>query len=102
MVVALVVSSTSTQLCAITTSSPGLAFTHYHASLSYRQSTVLARLRTGACDLGAYKARYEHEHLICPCGSKPQTRKHFLLYCPPLRLPARHTPLLSLTQKHHP
>lgn len=50
-----------------------------HPSLA--QSTLLARLRTGTCDLGAYKAHFEPERLMCLCGGKPETRKHFFLHC---------------------
>ena len=33
---------------------------------------------TSACDLGAYKAPFELEQLICACGGEPETREHFL------------------------
>ncbi|KAG0653194.1 hypothetical protein C6P46_003469 [Rhodotorula mucilaginosa] len=52
-------STTGAQLCAITTSPPGLAFTPFHSSLSRRQSTLLTRPCTGACNLSAYKAHFE-------------------------------------------
>ena len=75
-------SPTGAQLCAITTSPPGLAFTRFHSSLSRSQSTLLTQLRTGACDLGAYKAHFEPERLLCACGGEPETQEHFLLHCP--------------------
>ena len=62
-------SSTSCQLRAVTSSPPGLAFTRFHSTLSRRQSTLLTRLRTGACDLGAYKAHFEPERLLCACAA---------------------------------
>jgi hypothetical protein len=52
-------SPTGGQLCAVASSPPGPAFSHLHSTLSHCQSTLLTRLRTGACDLGAYKAHFE-------------------------------------------
>ena len=52
-------SPTGGQLCAVASSPPGPAFSHFHSTLSHCQSTLLTRLRTGACDLGAYKAHFE-------------------------------------------
>lgn len=60
-------SSTGAQLRANTSSPPGIAFTRFRKSLSRRQSTLLTRVRTGACDLGAYKALFESEGLFCAC-----------------------------------
>ncbi|KAG0664048.1 hypothetical protein C6P46_001909 [Rhodotorula mucilaginosa] len=57
------------------------------------RSTLLTRLRTGACDLGAYKAHFEPERLLCACGSEPETREHFFLHCPLYATPR--TALLS-------
>ena len=74
-------SPTGGQLRAVASSPPGPSFSRFHSSLSRRQSTLLTRLRTGACDLGAYKALFEPERLICACGGEPETRKHFLLHC---------------------
>ncbi|GAA5990750.1 hypothetical protein JCM10908_003217, partial [Rhodotorula pacifica] len=81
-------SPTGAGLRAISSSPPGPAFTRYHASLSRRQSSLLTRLRTGACDLGAYKQHFEHDEaarmaaMMCACGGEPETREHFLLHCP--------------------
>ncbi|GAA5987179.1 hypothetical protein JCM10908_001846 [Rhodotorula pacifica] len=69
-------------LRAVTSSPPGLSFACYHASLSRRQSTLLTRLRTGACDLGAYRAHFEPDRLLCACGGEPETREHYFLHCP--------------------
>ena len=70
------------QLRAVAPSPPGPSFTRFHSSLLRRQSTLLTRLRTGACDLGAYKAHFEPERLLCACGGEPETREHFFLHCP--------------------
>ncbi|KAG0662699.1 hypothetical protein C6P46_003204 [Rhodotorula mucilaginosa] len=94
-------STTGAQLCAITTSPPGLAFTRFHSSLSRHQSTLLTRLRTGACDLGAYKAHFEPERPMCACSGEPETREHLLLHCP-LCASQRATLLSSLRLKSTP
>ena len=59
-----------------------LSFSRLHSSLSHRQSTLLTQLRTGACDLGAYRAHFEPERLLCACDGEPETREHFFLHCP--------------------
>jgi hypothetical protein len=69
-----------------------------HSSLSHRHSTLLTRLRTGACDLGAYKAHFEPERLMCACGGEPETQEHFFLHCPLYTTP-RATLLASLRLK---
>jgi hypothetical protein len=33
-----------------------------------RQSTLLSRLRTGVCDLGAYRAHFDPDKELCECG----------------------------------
>ena len=91
-------STTGAQLRAVTSSPPGLAFTRYHSSLSRRQSTLLTQLRTGACDLGAYKAHFEPDRLMCACGGEPETQEHFFLHCPLYASP-RATLLASLRLK---
>ncbi|GAA5976975.1 hypothetical protein JCM10908_005698 [Rhodotorula pacifica] len=75
-------SSTGGGLRAVTSSPPGPSFARYHATLLRRQSTLLTRLCTGACDLGAYKAHFEPDRLMCACGGEPETREHYFLHCP--------------------
>lgn len=53
-----VVNLTHRRVRAIASSPPGLVFSRCHSSISRRQSTLLTRLRTGACDIGAYRAHF--------------------------------------------
>ena len=61
---------------------PGAAFVRYHATLSRRQSTLLARLRLDFAGLAAHLHRIQrHPTGLCECGEE-ETRAHFLLACP--------------------
>ena len=53
----------------------------FHTQLSRRQSTRLSRLRTGVCNLGAYRADVDPEKSTCKCGGV-ESRKHYHLLCP--------------------
>ena len=66
---------TGAQFCAISTSPPGLTFSRFHLLLSCRQLTLLTQLRTGTCNLGAYKAHFKPEQLVYACGAKPETAR---------------------------
>ena len=68
-------------LRAIARSPPGPSYSRFHAQLTRRQATLLSRLRTGICDLGAYRAHFDPEKEMCECG-KVESREHFLLLCP--------------------
>ncbi|GAA5944828.1 hypothetical protein JCM3775_007321 [Rhodotorula graminis] len=61
---------------------PGASFARYHATLSRRQSTLLARLRLDFAGLAAHLHRIQrHPTGLCECGEE-ETRAHFLLACP--------------------
>ncbi|GAA5857551.1 hypothetical protein JCM9279_000211, partial [Rhodotorula babjevae] len=61
---------------------PGAAFACYHATLSRRQSTLLARLRLDFAGLAHHLHRIQrHPTGLCKCGEE-ETRAHFLLACP--------------------
>ncbi|GAA5919357.1 hypothetical protein JCM8208_007382, partial [Rhodotorula glutinis] len=61
---------------------PGAAFARYHATLSRRQSTLLARLRLDFAGLAAHLHRIQrHPTGLCECGEE-ETRDHFFLACP--------------------
>ncbi|KPV74401.1 uncharacterized protein RHOBADRAFT_66605 [Rhodotorula graminis WP1] len=61
---------------------PGASFARYHATLSRRQSTLLARLRLDFTGLAAHLHRIQrHPTGLCECGEE-ETRAHFLLACP--------------------
>ncbi|GAA5976985.1 hypothetical protein JCM10908_005702 [Rhodotorula pacifica] len=68
-------------LRAITSAPPGNFFARFHHSLTRRQSTLLSQLRTGVCNLGAYRSKFEPEKLLCECG-KVKTQEHFFISCP--------------------
>lgn len=70
--------------------------TRFHP-LSCRQSTLLTRLRTGACDFGAYRAHFEPDRLMC-CGSEPENPRTALPPLPASHLPARRSSFLPTTQ----
>ncbi|KAG0662697.1 hypothetical protein C6P46_003202 [Rhodotorula mucilaginosa] len=72
--------TTGTGLRAIARSPPGPSFSRFHAQLTRRQSTLLSRLRTGVCDLGAYRAHFDPDKEMCKCG-EVESREHFLLLC---------------------
>jgi hypothetical protein len=73
--------TTGAGLRAIARSPPGPSFSRFHAQLTRRQSTLLSRLRTGVCDLGAYRAHFDPDKELCECG-EVESREHFLLLCP--------------------
>ena len=86
--------STSGCLRAIAKSPPRPSFSRFHAQLTRRQSTLLSRVRTGACNLGAYRAHFDPEKELCECG-EVESREHFLLL-DPLYAAARAAPLSEL------
>ncbi|KWU41018.1 hypothetical protein RHOSPDRAFT_11053, partial [Rhodotorula sp. JG-1b] len=53
--------TTGAGLRAIAKFPPGPSFSRLHAQLTLRQPTLLSRLRTGVCDLGAYRAHFDPE-----------------------------------------
>ncbi|BGP43091.1 hypothetical protein JCM10449v2_007109 [Rhodotorula kratochvilovae] len=61
---------------------PGAAFARYHAQLSRRPSSLLARLRLDFIGLNRHKQRIQrHPNGLCDCGAAIETRAHFLLEC---------------------
>ena len=68
-------------LRAITKAPPGPSFSRFHDQLTRRQLTLLSRLRTGVCDVGAYRAHFDPDKELCECG-EVESREHFLLLCP--------------------
>ena len=77
--------------CQLGRDASGLAFTRFHSTISRRQSTLLTRLRIGACDLGAYKAHLEPARLLWRRTRDSRTFPPL----PALRRSARSPPFLS-------
>ena len=85
---------TGAGLPTIAKSPPGPSFSQLHAQLTCWQSTLLSQLRTGICDLGAYRTHFNPDKELCKC-SKVESRELFPPPLPSLRRSLQRPPLGS-------